>query len=80
MASFDTRRIAALAFAFGALAAALVFAQPVTRILQREWIAWQTRPDPVVATDEEMAAILREVVTANSWSGRSRTKDGKPLA
>lgn len=77
MAPFDTRRIATLTSAFAALAAVLVFAQPVTRIVQREWIAWQNRPDPIAATDEEMAAVIREVVTANRWSSQSRSENGK---
>jgi hypothetical protein len=79
LVALNVRRITGLALALGALAAVVVFAQPVTRIVQREWIAWQNRPDPIVATDEEMAAIIREVVTANRWSSQSRKEQGKPL-
>jgi len=77
LVAFDVRRITGLALAFGALAAVIVFAQPVTRVVQREWIAWQNRPEPIAATDEEMAAIIREVVTANRWSSQSRSENGK---
>ena len=65
MKSLSLRRIARLSAVFGLIAAGASVGPPCVAWVEREWTAWKEQPDPILATDEETAGILRAVVEAN---------------
>lgn len=61
----NVRRIFRLVAAFALVAAVLILARPAWVVAAGAWTAWKERPDPIVPSDDEFAAIVRAVIEAN---------------
>ena len=61
----NVRRIFRLVAAFALVAAVLILARPAWVVAAGAWTEWKERPDPIVPSDDEFAAIVRAVIEAN---------------